>query len=446
MVATRIGLEVVSQYAMATVRPSWSSELLEFLDACPTPHHAVQQAALRLSRAGFIALTEREPFHLKRNGRYYYRRGSTLVAFRTGASRVRERGIRFIGAHTDSPGLRLKPRLCRTSSAGYALLDVEIYGNALLHTWLDRDLAVAGRVLYEDRGRLRSRLVASSGPVCRVPSLAVHLQPDVNTRGLVVHPHEHLVPVLARSGGASARALLTRLLAPHGIPVDSVRGHDLRLVSTERAVLAGVRNEFVLAARLDNLAMCHAALSSLVGLEAGAPWTTAIVLFDHEEVGSESATGARGSVLRDFTARLIPDASTRLRALRRSFFLSADMGHAVHPSFPEKHDERHAPVLGDGPLLKTSANQRYATSELAAAQLRTLAREAGIPLQEFVPRSDVSCGSTLGPLAAAELGVRTADIGSPLLSMHSIREMAHERDHAFTCRLLERFFGTPRLG
>ncbi len=422
-------------------------DLLAFLAGSPTPYHAVASATSRLLAAGFSPLAERDAWEELAPGRYYVvHEGSALVAFVVPAGAIT--GYRIVGAHTDSPNLRLKPKSEYTKE-GYLQLGVEVYGGALLNSWLDRDLGLAGRVMLRSghggRG-LETRLVRLDHPRLRVPQLAIHLDREVNDKGLVLNKQDHLAPVLglASRGEASVVALVA---AAVGAQVDDVVTVDLMLHDTLAPALGGAHDELLFSARLDNLAMCHAAARSIARAAptvAGGSLAPVVALFDHEEVGSQSATGAQSH----FLPRMLERLSRRrgrsfdehARVLSRSLCLSADMAHAVHPNYDSRHEPRHKPVLNGGPVLKVNAQQRYATSARTAAVVEQLCRGLEIPLQQYVNRTDLPCGSTIGPITSTLLGVPTADVGSPMLSMHSCREMAGVEDPENMERLMEAFF------
>lgn len=409
-----------------------AKDLCAFIDASPTPFHAATEAARRLSAAGFAEISEREPFRLAPGDkRYVVRGGSTIIAFVVGSESPADAGFRVIGAHTDSPNLRIKPN-ADASKNGYRQVGVEVYGGALYSTWMDRDLSIAGRVLLRRDGKVEPRLVDLVKPACRVPNLAIHLHRGVNTDGLVLNAQKHLVPVLGLGKELDLAAVIARAADE---PPSAVLGYDLMLYGVEKAAIAGLDDELVLAPRLDNLGSCHAATTALLAA-APSPHTQVIVLYDHEECGSKSAVGAAGTALRDVLRRIV-DATSRERgsieqsfprAIAASLLISADMAHAVHPNYADQHEAQHQPQLNRGLVIKSNSNQSYATNGETSAAFTLLCESAGYEPQRFVVRSDLPCGSTIGPITAAELGVRTVDVGAPMLSMHSFREMAGTLD------------------
>jgi aspartyl aminopeptidase len=368
-----------------------------------------------------------------------------------GSAPVDKAGFRLVGSHTDSPNLRLKPNT-QVLRNGYHQLGVEIYGGVLFSTWLDRDLSLAGRVvLGGSGGRLAHHLVDFRRPLLRIPNLAIHLNRGVNSDGLKLNAQEHMVPVLAleRSGPVDVRAMLVEELARAGgtrAEPGEILGFDLCLYDTQPPTRSGAHGEFLHSARLDNLASCHAGLSALLAMEGAREATCGVVLYDHEECGSRSAQGAASPFLRDLLERITLAHSDGKRdafhrAIRHSFLVSADMAHAVHPNYASQHEPKHQPLLGAGPVIKSNVNQSYATDGESWAFFATLCREAGVVPQHFVTRTDLGCGSTIGPITAGELGIRTVDVGNPMLSMHSIRELAAASDVAAMIAVLRRLFG-----
>lgn len=414
-------------------------DLLGFIDESPTPYHAVAEVKRRLDAAGFSALDERAAWKVEPGTRaYVIRGGGTLVAFIAGSRPPAEAGFMLIGAHTDSPNLRVKPAP-EIRSLGYRQLGVEVYGGVLLSTWLDRDLSLAGRVSVRGGG---THLVRFTRPLCRIPNLAIHLNRDVNSSGLVLNAQTHLMPVLAvgrdDDEATGLRALLAEELGRSGnsrVAAEDVLGWDLCLYDTQPASLGGAHNDLLFAPRLDNLASCHAATQALLGSgNQVAETTRAVALYDHEEVGSQSAAGARSrfllGVLERVAAAYGGSTDAAARALSRSLLLSADMAHAIHPNYGEKHDKHHAPRIGRGPVLKVNANQSYATDGPGTAVFTEACQAADFTPQRFVSRNDMPCGSTIGPISAARMAVRTLDVGNPMLGMHSCRETAGARDVA----------------
>jgi aspartyl aminopeptidase len=407
-------------------------DLCRFIDASPTPFHAAREVERRLKAAGFTALDEREAWSFEPGAkRYTIRGGATVIACVVGSDAPARAGFRMIGAHTDSPNLRAKP-LADVHKSGYRQIGVEPYGGVIYASWLDRDLSLAGRVTVR-RGIsvVESKLVDLEKAVARVPHLAIHLNRGVNTEGLVLNAQKHLSPLL----GVGDKAELSKIVADAlGEDQKDILGFDVMLYDTQKAALGGLDGELLFASRLDNLGSCHAATTALVdSLAKPVAATKLIVLYDHEECGSRSAVGAQGTVLKDVLTRVVSGFKEQLpqgfeRAMAQSFLVSADMAHAVHPNYPDQHEPQHTPELGKGLVLKTNTNQSYATNAETAARFTLACREAGYTPQQFVTRSDLPCGSTIGSITAARLGVATVDVGAPMLSMHSCREMCGADD------------------
>jgi len=410
------------------------ADLLAFLRDAPTPFHAVDQAVRRLP--GFHKLDETESWINLAPGGYYVTSSETnVIAFVLPAPEHRT-SFRIVGAHTDSPNLRLKPN-AEYASEGYAQLGVEVYGGVLLNSWLDRDLGIAGRLLVRVDDKLESRLVSIAKPLLRIPQLAIHLDREVNDKGLVLNRQDHLAPIYGLAGG---RAFAAQIAEAANVEAEHVAGSELMLFDLTAPTLGGAASELIFSARLDNLAMCHAAVTALARAK-DATAISVIALFDHEEVGSESAAGAGSAVLPRILERLVGDRETFLRACARSTCISADMSHAVHPNYAGRHEPRHKPQLNGGPVIKTNAQQRYATTAATAAMFAELCREETVPVQQYVARTDLPCGSTIGPITSTLLGIPTVDVGNPMLSMHSVRELGGAADPDMMTRVLARYLG-----
>ncbi len=417
-----------------------ADDLVRYLDASVTPWHAVEESVRRLEEAGYQALDPSAPWRLEPGARVYVTRGgASLAAFEIGSAPLAEAGLRLVGAHTDSPNLRVKPHPF-TESHGVQRLAVEPYGGVLLHTWLDRDLAIAGRVWCKTDSGLAPRLVDQRGPVARISSLAIHLNRKVNDNGLTLNKQKHMAPMLALTAHGSVT--LGELL---GIE-DEIRGYDLCLYDAVAPCRGGARGELVFSGRLDNLASCHAGLAALLGAGPVGRATRGVVLYDHEEVGSSTSRGADSPFLSEAIERIVGEAhpEARARALGASLMISADMAHAVHPNYPDVHEPAHMPALGAGPVVKTNSNQRYATDGEMIARFSEWCETADVTPQHFVTRSDLACGSTIGPISASRLGLRTIDVGNPMLSMHSCRELCAAGDVAPMVAVMRAFFEDDR--
>lgn len=411
-----------------------AEDLAHFVAASPSSYHAVRQTARRLEAAGFVRQHETEDFDGGPGGRYVVRDGA-IVAWYTPAAATPDQGFRIVGAHTDSPTFKVKPQ-SSIDRFGWHQIGVEVYGGALLNSWLDRELCLAGRLsVRADDGRIEEKLVAT-GPVARIPQLAIHLDRSAN-EGLTLDRQNHVQPVW---GAGDPPSDVLGYLAAHevnGETIDpgSVTGYEIVLADTQEGRLFGQNHEFLASGRLDNLSSVHAGLEALVRAsdgEAARDETLVLAAFDHEEIGSSSRSGAAGPILDDVLVRIAAarggGPAEYRRALAGSVCLSADAGHLVHPNYPGHHDPVNQPKPGSGPLLKINANQRYATDAVGAAIWARACESAGVGYQEFVSNNDVPCGSTIGPITATRLGIRTIDVGLGLLSMHSAREMCHVED------------------
>ncbi|KAF9599379.1 hypothetical protein IFM89_036865 [Coptis chinensis] len=433
-------------------------DLLDYLNESWTHFHATAEAKRQLIAAGFHLLKENDAWDLKPGGRYFFTRNmSSLVAFAIGQKYNAGSGFHVIAAHTDSPCLKLKPKSASLKS-GYHMVNVQTYGGGLWHTWFDRDLSVAGRVILKaSDGSFIHKLVKVKRPLLRVPTLAIHLDRTVNKDGFKPNLETHLVPLLAtkseefvdskekrkpQSSKAAHHPLLMKVLSDElGCSVDEITSVELNVCDTQPSCLGGVNDEFIFSGRLDNLASSYCALKALVG-SCEFPGDLAnehairmVALFDNEEVGSDSVQGAGAPTMFQAMRRIVDCLSQEYvrenafeRAIRQSFLVSADMAHGVHPNFMDKHEEHHRPELQKGLVIKHNANQRYATSGVTAFLFKEIAEIHGLPTQEFVVRNDMGCGSTIGPILASGVGIRTVDCGIAQLSMHSVREICGKED------------------
>jgi aspartyl aminopeptidase len=433
---------------------SQAADLCRFLDAAPSPFHAVDEARRRLTDAGFTTVDERRPWP-RTPGRYLLTRGGSLLAWAVDGTRTPAAGFRVVGAHTDSPNLRLKPRP-DVAVKGWRQLGVEVYGGALLNSWLDRDLGLSGRIAVSTDGGVELRLVRDDRPLLRVPQLAIHLDRGVND-GLALNPQSHMTPVWG-VGDLDEGGLARHLADLAGVEADEVLSWDVMVHDLTPSTLLGADASLLAGGRIDNLLSCHAAVTALLravenqeatGLAPARGPVPVICLFDHEEIGSESATGAAGALLPTVLERIGGgaglDRDAWFAALAGSFCLSADGAHATHPNYPERHEPNHLVAVNAGPVVKANANVRYATDAPAAATVRVAASLAGVPLQDFVVRTDLPCGSTIGPVTSARLGIPTADVGVAQLSMHSARELCGAEDPEWFARLLTVVLGDPEL-
>ncbi len=421
--------------------------LLNFLDLSPTPFHAVATMAEMLDAGGFSRLHEGEDWQLEPNGNYYViRNGSTLAAL-SGFAKEAVQNVRLFGAHTDSPCLKLKPQP-EIRRKGYLQLGAEVYGGALLHRWFDRDLSIAGRVTYaDDQSKTKSLLVDWEKPVALIPSLAIHLNREANSSSSV-NPQTQL-PAVIMLADKELEVSFNELLLEHiqeehvDIDIDRILDYELCLYDTQPAALVGIDNEFVTSARLDNLLSCYVGLQALLSSKTGQ--ACVLVCNDHEEVGSLSASGADGPFLTSLLKRILGGCAKVDQVLAKSMMFSADNAHAFHPNFADKYDDNHGPIVNQGPVIKINVNQRYATNSVTSGFYRNLSDALGVPYQTFVIRTDMACGSTIGPITSAKLGVRTLDIGAPQWAMHSIRESCGSDDGFHLFKVTTAFFDTDEL-
>ena len=409
---------------VVTLTPHLES-LAAFIQASPSSFHAVAEVARQLTEAGFSELPEFDAWPTDA-GKRFIRRDGSIVAWIQPESATVVTPFRIVGSHTDSPGFKLKPKPT-TTSQGWIQAGVEVYGGPLFNSWLDRELEFAGRLVFADG----TTELVRTGPFLRFPQLAVHLDRGVNSEGLALDPQKHLNPVIATGPVDSADVVgyLAGLVDREGADVS---GYDIVVADTAQPAVFGLRGEFFASGRLDNLSSVHSSLVAFLALPDELAEIAVLAAFDHEEVGSETRSGASGTVLSDVLVRISgglgASEADRLRAFANSWCLSADAGHAVHPNHPEKHDPANRPIVCGGPLLKINANQRYATDAFGAAEWARACGRAGVEYQEFVSNNAIPCGSTIGPLTATRLGIRTVDVGIALLSMHSAREMCGATD------------------
>lgn len=431
-------------------KSQFNKGLLKFLQQSPTPFHAVASLSGMLDKAGFLRLDEAQSWKLEKGKSYYVcRNDSSIVAFKTGRKDLTKSGIRMTGAHTDSPCLKIKP-VPETKRQGYLQLGVEVYGGALLNPWFDRDLSIAGRVHYQkNNGEMDSVLLDLQAPVAIIPSLAIHLDRGVN-EGRPINAQKELPPILLQfadkteAGKFSFPEFLLKEVRKNtkAKQAAAILSHELFLYDTQPPALVGLEQQFIASARLDNLLSCYLACKSLIASDDSN--ASVLVCNDHEEVGSASSSGAAGPFLEKVLSRWVGCLHRANDALDRvihySFLISIDNAHGVHPNYVEKHDDQHRPLLNAGPVIKINANQRYASNSESVALFASLCKEQSVAYQSFVMRSDMACGSTIGPITASELGVTTLDVGVPTFAMHSIRELAGADDAAQLAKVVKAFY------
>ncbi|MER0246035.1 M18 family aminopeptidase [Streptomyces sp. HSW2009] len=416
-----------------------TDDLISFLGASPSPYHAVANAAARLEKAGFRQVAETDAWDGASGGKYVLR-GGAIVAWYVPEGATAATPFRIVGAHTDSPNLRVKP-VPDTGSYGWRQVAVEIYGGTLLNTWLDRDLGLSGRLTL--RGG-EQRLVHVDRPLLRVPQLAVHLDRSVNIDGLKLDKQRHLTPLWG-IGGVREGDLIDFVAGEAGVAAAEVTGWDLMVHSVEPPAYLGRDRELLAGPRLDNLLSVHAETAALaaVATRADLPYVPVFAAFDHEENGSQSDTGADGPLLGTVLERSVfargGGYEDRARAFAGTVCFSSDTGHAVHPNYAERHEPGHHPMPNGGPILKVNVNQRYATDGGGRAVFAEACERAGVPWQTFVSHNSVPCGTTIGPITAARHGISTVDIGVAILSMHSARELCGADDPFLLANVLAAF-------
>jgi aspartyl aminopeptidase len=409
-------------------------DLAAFVTASPSSYHTAAEVARRAEDAGYTRLRESEPWRIAPGGRYVLVRDGSVIAFALPEDASATTPFTILGAHTDSPGFKLKPKPTTHGPGDWWQLGLEVYGGPLLNSWLDRELELAGRIVTLDGDEHLVR----TGSLLRIPQLAIHLDRGVNNDGLTLDKQRHTQPVWGLGDGETAD-VLQALASRAGIDAAQIGGYDVMVADTQAPRTFGHAQELFASGRLDNLLSTHAAL---VAQLAVAPEGSIAMLaaFDHEEIGSASRSGAAGpfleQVLLRISAGLDADAEGRAQAFASSLHISSDVGHAVHPNYPERHDPVNRPVAGGGPILKINANQRYATDAHGAAVWNAACESAGVPTQEFVSNNGVPCGSTIGPITATRLGIRTVDVGVPILSMHSARELTAVVDPWYLSRAM----------
>ncbi|MFI9774236.1 M18 family aminopeptidase [Streptomyces sp. NPDC051956] len=406
-----------------------TDDLMSFLAASPSSYHAVANAAARLEKAGFRQVSETDAWDGTTGGKYVTR-GGAIVAWYVPEGAAPHTPFRIVGAHTDSPNLRVKP-LPDMGSQGWRQVAVEIYGGPLLNSWLDRDLGLAGRLTLRDGS---TRLVNIDRALLRVPQLAIHMDRSVHTDGLKLDKQKHMQPIWGLGNDVHEGDLIRFLEEEYGLAEGDVTGWDLMTHPIEAPSYLGRDKELVAGPRMDNLLSVHAGTAALAAAAASddLPYIPVLAAFDHEENGSQSDTGADGPLLGGVLERSVfargGSYEDKARAFAGTVCLSSDTGHAVHPNYAERHDPTHHPRAGGGPILKVNVNNRYATDGSGRAVFAAACEKAGVPFQSFVSNNAMPCGTTIGPITAARHGIKTVDIGVAILSMHSVRELCAADD------------------
>ena len=424
-----------------------AQELIDFIYGAPSAFHGALVVKNLLEKNGFTELKEEEKWTLEAEKAYYVTRNdSAIIAFRTGKKCPCVAGFKLIGAHTDSPGFRIKPRPEMVAEGAYLKLNTEVYGGPILSTWFDRPLGIAGRVALKGENPLRPvhRLVDINKPVVIIPNLAIHMNREVN-KGVEINRQKDVLPLVTMvNDNLEKDNFLLKLIAEElQVDRDEIVDFDLFLYEYEKGTLVGHKEEFISASRLDDMAMVHAGIKALINAEAS-DGTQVMVCFDNEEIGSATKQGADSQLLSNILERIVlslgGDREDYFRALSQSFMISADLAHAVHPNYGEKHDPTNRPVINKGPVIKLSANQRYTTDSDSSAVYELICRQAKVPVQKFVNKSDVVGGSTIGPISSTHLDIRSVDIGTPIFAMHSIRELGGVMDHYYILKTFEEFY------
>ncbi|WP_163336755.1 M18 family aminopeptidase [Desulfopila sp. IMCC35008] len=416
---------------MFTNSQDYNKDLFGFLQQSPTAFHTTRTIQKRLVKAGFKELDESKGWKLKpENGYFVVRDNSAICAFTLGKKQIPSDGFRMTASHNDSPGLQIKP-VAAIESPPYLQLGVEVYGSPLLHQWFDRDLGLAGRVCAKTNAEsYQEFLIDFKRPLLTIPTVAIHLDREANT-SKSIDKQKLLPPLLAQKIGDQLpnfhEILLQRIKKQYPKPkISKILSFDLFCYDSQAPAFLGLNNEFIAAGRLDNQLSCHAGVMALC--QSSGTMNSMFICTNHEENGSTSVSGANSSFVTDIFSRIIPDPEQRYISLRNSFLVSMDNAHGVHPNYMELSDPNHSVNLNEGLVIKINANQRYATNSRSSARFKLIAEKAGVPVQEFVMRSDMPCGSTVGPMTAAKLGVDTIDIGVPTFGMHSIREITGSSD------------------
>ncbi|HPV31289.1 MAG TPA: M18 family aminopeptidase [Methylotenera sp.] len=422
-----------------------AQDLLNFIDASPSPWHVVETAKQQLLAQGFSSLSEADPWQLKAGAKYFVTRNdASIIAFTLGSEDLVESGFRIVGAHTDSPGLRLKPQAA-FGGDGLVRIGVEVYGGPILATFTDRDLSIAGRVMVRTASGHETKLIKFEDTLMRLPNLAIHMNREVNDKGLKLDKQKELPLIFGESasGFEADQQFLAHIAKALKVEVHHILSFELNVFDTQKGAFWGAEQAYIANSQLDNLASCHAALTAMLASHNSAT-TNICALFDHEEVGSESASGASGSFLNDTISRIAIatglNAEDKQRAFAQSFFVSADMAHAYHPNHPGAYEPCHHVMVNHGPVIKTNANQRYSTNADTAARFMTLCEKANVPFQQYAHRTDLGCGSTIGPIVAAQLGIASVDVGAPMWAMHSVRESAGVLDHSYMLAVLSALY------
>lgn len=424
-----------------------ANELIDFLYNSPTAYHAATSVKEMLDKEGFEELFETDSWKVKKGGKYYLKKNdSAVIAFTVGNGEIEKDGFRLIGAHTDAPGFKIKPNAEMVGENHYLKLNTEVYGGPILYTWFDRPLGIAGRVIVKGKSALKPevKLVNINKPVLVIPSLAIHMNRSVN-EGYAFNKQKDTLPLAGFVNESLEKGdlLVNLIIEQLGINKEDILDFDLFLYEFEKGCIMGVNEEFISAGKLDDQWMVFAGIKALIN-SSDINATKVMVCIDNEEIGSLTAQGANSNLIRRTLERisiaLNKNTEEFFRALSNSLMISADLAHAVHPNLPEKHDPTNRPVLGNGPVLKIAASGSYSTEGVAAGIFEAVCKEANVPMQKFVNRSDVKGGTTIGPMSAADLCIPVVDMGAPILGMHSVRELATVKDNFYSVEAFTKFF------
>lgn len=425
----------------------FAQKLIDFIYESPTTFHAVISVKNILFNCGFEELKEEEKWKIQKGGKYFVTKNdSAVTAFVVGKGNIEEEGFKIIGAHTDSPTFRIKPMPEMVSEGSYVRLNTEVYGGPILNTWLDRPLSVAGRVTLRGENILfpETKFVNINKPILIIPNLAIHMNRNVNA-GVELNKQKDTLPLMAlvNENLEKGNYLLNTIAEELKVEASTIIDFDLFLYEFEKGCILGLNNEFISSGRLDDLSMVHAGVVALTNVEA-AESTNVLVCFDNEEVGSRTKQGGDSNLLSNILERIVlalgGEREEFFMALCRSFMISADLAHAVHPNACDKHDPVLRPMINKGPVIKISANQSYTTDSNSCAVYEEICTRAEVPVQKFVNRSDATGGSTIGPISSTHLAVRSVDMGAPILAMHSVRELGGVLDHSYVTKSFEEFY------
>ncbi len=424
-----------------------ATDLIDFIHASPSPFHVIRNVKAALLKKGFSDLNPKDKWNLKKGGKYFTTKNdSSLVAFIVGTEKIEENGFSIIAAHTDSPSIKIKPKPEIRVADSYLKLNTEIYGGAILNTWFDRPLSLAGRVNLRNDNLFfpETKFVNIKKPILTIPNLAIHLNRGIN-EGKAIKKQEEMLPIITLINNELDKEnfLINYLAKELYTHPSKILDFELNLYDYSQGNINGLHDEFISSGKLDDLAMVHAGIDALLNSEASEK-TKIMVCFDNEEVGSRTKQGAGSPMLRNILERLCiklsKDKEAYYRALYNSFLISADMAHALHPNYTDKHDPVVQPVINKGPVIKINADQKYTTDSVSSSVFETLCLKAEVPVQKYVNHSDIKGGSTLGNVLSSQLDIRSVDVGNPMLAMHSIRELGGVNDHFYMKKVFEEFY------